>query len=40
MNHVIHLWDAVDLRGREFATLVNQCLGEKTVAVIALPAWH
>ena len=39
-NHVIHLWDAVDLHGREFATLINQYLGEKTVAVIALPACH
>jgi len=39
-GRVTHLWDAVNFHGREFATLVNQCLGEKTVAVIALPACH
>jgi len=38
--HVVHLWDAVNLHGHEFATLVNQCLGEKTVVDIALPACH
>jgi len=31
---------AVNLHGREFATLVNQYLGEKTVVDIALPACH
>lgn len=37
-DHVIHEWDAVNFRGLgEFSTSVNQCLGEKTVAVIAPP---
>ena len=39
-GRVTHLRDAVDLHGREFATLVNQFLSDKTVVVIALPACH